>query len=606
MLRKPTLAVFIISSASIIAGLFALTAHEPSQPSAPQPEPTISQADHGEVSSKDEANGSRPYQTSIKQPSPAKSSTSRQVASLAPATQTSVHIANGYMTINDKEYPIRDYEPLMTPNDPAASQAWVASSKLNQAWDVASGSNPTLLAVIDTGVALAHQEFTNRWFSNSGEQGATGQEGISALNCTARGLPVSASCNLVDDDADGIVDEETGPASRENPSRLNCTDQAKPLDKSCNRVDDDLNDYTDDVTGWDFADMDNSVQAGELNPTGSGTTHGTRVAGLAAATGNNGVGIAGVDWQTKILPIQALSDDAQGDTYGVGRAILYAASMRADVINLSLGSVLPDEYVREAIRVATQKGSLVVAAAGNDGCNCMVYPANYPEVLTVGALDGTNPASFSSYGNNLDIMAPGTGIISSSWSAGNPTTAYTSGNAGTSFSAPIISGLMTRLLSQQPTATPLQLIAALTENSDRTGLDSTVSRSNNLGYGKLDAQTATNRMHTARSETQFYRFSNVSLGAALNPVSPLEISQDYQAIYCGTDKPGTTPIYELTKAGSQVFTISPTEAWTAQGDGYSTTPFFNACLSQPHDSISILRDINLNKEFRNINDYLKP
>jgi len=610
MVRKPTIAVFLISSVFIISG-FLVVAGERQQLATPstQPTPSTSQPDNGDstVAADDEPDGSQPYRTSATGPSTPTIAPKVAAKTLAQATTTKLvpSFANGYMTIADKQYPIRNYEPAMTPNDPAAIQPWVTSTKLSQAWDTPAGNTPVLLAIIDTGVALGHQEFANRWFTNAGEQGSTGQEGVSALNCTARGLPISASCNQIDDDGDGLVDEEVGLASRENPSRLNCTDQGKPLDKSCNRVDDDLNDYTDDVTGWDFANMDNSVQAGELNPSGSGTTHGTRVTGVAAATGNNNVGIAGADWHSTILPIQALGDDATGDTYGVGRAILYAASMGADVINISLGSDLPDEYVREAIRIATQQGSLVVASAGNDGCNCMVYPGNYPEVLTVGSLDGTNPASFSSYGSNLDILAPGTGITTSSWSVGNPTSAYTSGNTGTSFSAPLVSGLMARLLSQQPTATPLQLIAALTENTNRTGLASTASRSDSLGYGKLDALAATSRITNANTTTQAYSFNIVSLGRTFSP-GDLEVAGNYQAVYCDTGKLGTTPIYELNKTGNQIFTISPTEAWTAQQDGYTMALFFNVCLTQPQDTADSIRELNLNKEFRNINDYLKP
>ncbi len=203
--------------------------------------------------------------------------------------------------------------------------------------------------MIDAGFALKHQEFANRWYTNSGESGPTNVENPSKLNCTDRGLPVSQSCNLIDDNHDGIVDNETGSTSLQNPSQLNCTDQGLPIDKSCNLVDDDNNGFIDDVRGWDFANNDRSVQAGQTSPNGSGTHHGTYTTGVAAATGNNGVGIAGVDWGTTILPIQALDDSGSGSTISVANAIDYAVARHANVISMSLGSSADDPLVHHPL-----------------------------------------------------------------------------------------------------------------------------------------------------------------------------------------------------------------------------------------------------------------
>lgn len=599
MLRKPKNIIIGVVLVSLIAGLLSL-AHNQLPPVSvpPTSAPAAKQPDKGQVVASDERPESAPYSHTAASPPANPPSKHTTVASTPVKPYVDEPVK--YMTINNKQYPIRTYKATMTPNDPLAGQWWVSNSKMDQAWDIPAGSNETLLAVIDTGIALNHEEFTNRMFKNTGEQGSTASENPSQRNCTDRGLALNASCNLVDDDGDGKVDEESGSLSYENPSRLNCTDQGKPLDKSCNRIDDDLNDYIDDMDGWDFANMDNSPQAGEINPTGIGTTHATRVTGVAAAAGNNNKGVAGVDWSTKILPIQALDDNAIGDTYGVGRAILYAASMGADVINLSLGSDLSDQYVRETIRIASQAGSLVVASSGNDGCSCMVYPANYPEVLSVGALDSNNaPANFSSYGANLDILAPGTSITSANWTAGNPTGAYVSGINGTSYSAPLVSGLMTRLLSQQPTATPLQLIAALTENGNRLTLASTAYRSNTLGFGKVDAQLASSRMASPKTDSQAYELSPVSRGSGLDVNNPLEPTASFRSLYCGTDKLGTTPLFFLSKPGSELYTISQNEVWTAQAAGYSSSIFAYTCLSQPHDAYGSVKSLDIFKEFRN-------
>jgi hypothetical protein len=509
--------------------------------------------------------------------------------------------AEKYVVINNKEYPLRTYKALLTPNDPLAGQWGTANAKLNQAWDTPVGSRQTTLAIIDTGFGLAHEEFTNRWYTNPGESGTTASEAASALNCSARSLPLDAACNLIDDDFDGIIDNETGPTAYQNPSRLNCTAQVRPLNKDCNRLDDDGNGHIDDVRGWDFINNDNSSQAGELNPNGAGTTHGTEVAGVAAATGNNAKGIAGVDWATKIMPLQALDDDGYGDTLSVGRAIFYAADQGADVISLSLGSAFPDPYVEEAVQAAIAKGIVVVAASGNDGCDCIIYPANYPEVVAVGALNTlSQPAGFSSWGDNLDILAPGTQVTSPTWSAANPTGAYASNLAGTSFAAPMVGGLLTRMLSHRTGIAPLQLIAALTENTNRLTLSPSSPRSGVLGYGALDAQQAVLRMVSAKSINQEYSFYPISKGQVLNTVSPAEVPGSYNVYQCDDGRPGTTPVYKLTRNGVIWFSGSWSEINQAVAAGHSATFFAYFCLQQPQDTPQTVRSINLFYEFLNI------
>lgn len=517
------------------------------------------------------------------------------------ATSTTAKTVPKSVMINNKEYPLRTYKTLFMPNDPGASQWWVTNSKLDQAWDIARGGQETVLAIIDTGFALSHEEFNGRWYTSNGESGPAASEQASKLNCTDRGLTLTAACNLIDENSDEIVDNETGYAAYENPSRLNCTAQGKALLKSCNRIDDDANGYVDDVTGWDFSNTDNAPLAGELNPTGAGTTHGTMVAGVAAATGNNAKGVAGADWGTKILPLQALDDDSYGNTLGVGRAIYYAIGQGVDVINLSLGSELPDSYVEEAVRAATAAGIVVVAAAGNDGCDCMLYPANYPEVVAVGALNASSQrASFSSWGENLDIMAPGTAITSATWTSSNATSGYSSSLSGTSFSSPLVAGMMTRLLSQRPSSTPLQLTAAVTESTNRLSLSTDSAHSSQFGFGTLDAYKASARMATTRSSVQVHGLAPVSRGAQLYTSSPAEVSGNYLVYQCESGSVGTTAVYEMTRAGSIFFTVSKAEAAHARDAGYSSSIFTYACLQQPHDSPQAVRTVDLYNDFRNL------
>jgi hypothetical protein len=522
-------------------------------------------------------------------------------ASIGTQPQASVNTVRRQVTIGDKLYPLRTYKPQLMPNDPSANQWWVAQTKMDLAWDVPAGAKQTTLAIIDSGFALQHEEFANRWYANNGESGTAASEAVSSLNCSARSLPVSASCNLRDDDYDGIVDNETGAAAHENPSRLNCSDQGRALDKGCNRIDDDGNGYIDDSRGWDFSNNDNLPQAGEYNPAGAGTTHGTRTAGIAAATGNNGKGMAGADWNTKILPIQALDDDSYGDTLSVGRSIYYAINRGADVISLSLGSDAPDDYVRQAVDAALAAGIIVVAASGNDGCDCIVYPANYPETVAVGALNASSqPATFSSYGANLDILAPGVNMTSADWQSTNQTTSYVSGINGTSFATPMVAGMLSRLKSRQPAATPAQLYAALTENVNRLGL--TVPRDARLGFGALNASAAVNRMVAPNAGQSVNAFTPVSKGNKLMPGTPVEPINGALVYDCTPGITGTTPIHELTKSGAQFFSMSEVEKQLAVNQGYGSGLLAYVCLAQPHDTPVVMHAINIYREFRNIND----
>jgi hypothetical protein len=544
----------------------------------------------GEVVADDEPDGAQPKQIALDPDAPTVAVVVPEAHVEAPGTR--------YVMINNKQYPLRTYQPLALPNDPLANQWWVGNAQFEPVWSAPRGSNETLLAVIDSGFAMQHEEFSGRWHENVSEMGATISENPSSLNCTDQMLPLTATCNLIDDDFDGTVDNEMGPALYENPSQRNCTDQAIALDKQCNNVDDDGNGYADDVTGWDFINNDQSPQAGELNPSGEGTIHGTNVAGVAAATGNNAKGIAGSDWGTKILPIQALDDDAYGDTLSVGRSIYYAIQQGADVINISLGTLFPDLYVREALEAATAAGIVVVASSGNDGCDCVLYPARYPEVVAVGALDTTSDyAEFSSWGAALDLLAPGTNITSATWLPGNGTSAYVSGLEGTSFSSPMVAGMITRLLSHQPTATPLQVRGGITETLNRLNLPAANAHSTRYGFGTLHAQRAVQRMTVPQTPASTYAFRPVQTGSYLDPGQPTEAVGQYSVHQCPTGTP-TTAVYELWKANRHFFSISQVEVRNAIAQAHSAAFISYACIKQPHDTAGAIKQINLFKEFR--------
>ncbi len=331
-----------------------------------------------------------------------------------------VQTARGKVTRPNLEYHVQ-----YTPNDAVQSQWYTDKISAPATWDKSTGSAETTVAVIDTGFALNHNELFDRWEINTAEYGNG---------------------------------------------------------KESNNVDDDGNGYVDDWRGWDFYHRDNNPNAGSTNTSGSGVSHGTSTSGLVGAAGNNSVGVASVNWQTRILPLQALDDDGVGYTLTVAAAMRYAVDRGVDVISLSLGTSSPDETIKDEIDYATANNVLVVAAAGNDGCNCMVYPANYSEVLSVGATDQNDSvASFSSYGANLDVVAPGSGsIVAPRWIAGDQQNSYSSSLYGTSFSTPIVSGLAALLKSLNSNYTPVALTALIKNNAD-------VLSSTRSGAGRVNA-----------------------------------------------------------------------------------------------------------------------
>jgi subtilisin family serine protease len=181
-----------------------------------------------------------------------------------------------------------------------------------------------------------------------------------------------------------------------------------------NGVDDDNNGYVDDLHGWDFADDDNHPEA----PVDS-HGHGTHVAGIIGAVGNNGVGVVGVCWQVSIMPLRFITAADYGTTEDAIDAIRYAAENGADVINLSWGGSGYSQALKDEIDAAGLAGALVVCAAGNDGNNLddvKTYPASFDSanVLSVGASDADDePAWFTNYSDSLvDVAAPGSDILS--------------------------------------------------------------------------------------------------------------------------------------------------------------------------------------------------
>jgi subtilisin family serine protease len=215
------------------------------------------------------------------------------------------------------------------------------------------------------------------------------------------------------------------------------------------------------------------------------SSHGTHVAGVIAALGNNGEGTAGIAWRSKILPIKVLDSKGLGPDAAVSKGIIYAVENKARVINLSSGTPYQSRLLDEAVRFAERRGVLVVAAAGNTGDkgNEVIYPAAYSTVMAVGATDEKDGAPpFSQRQPYVAISAPGVDVPGPAWrDAGNgPYILHT----GTSAAAPHVSGLAALLLSIKSDLTPQQLRETITGTADEVNPRSGGSF---LGAGRINA-----------------------------------------------------------------------------------------------------------------------
>lgn len=225
---------------------------------------------------------------------------------------------------------------------------------------------------------------------------------------------------------------------------------------------------------------------------GAARDHGTIAAGLIAARPDNGLDIAGLGWDTVVLPVEVLDDCGAGTTSAVAGGIRWAAARGADVINLSLTAARKDPTVSAAIADARAAGALVVAAAGNQGSTEEVWPAADLGVVGVAAtgLPGTTGedrlAPFSNRGHWVDIAAPGVDVIGLR-RVGGSTNALdgTSRASGTSFAAPIVSAAAALVMAEHPELTPEQVVERLAESAVQIpGAGSEVL------WGRLDAAGA--------------------------------------------------------------------------------------------------------------------
>ncbi len=218
-----------------------------------------------------------------------------------------------------------------------------------------------------------------------------------------------------------------------------------------NGIDDDKNGYVDDTRGWDFVDnagfncISSEDCSGEDNNPMDVNSHGTHVSGIIAANQNNNVGISGIAPKAKIMALRAgysTGASAYLTTSDIIQAVTYAIDNDADVINMSFaGSEL--DVLDDILDLANSVGIVLIAAAGNNGSSTPTYPAALPQVIAVGSIaDNDTKSSFSNYGTWVDIVAPGSWIMST-----NPGSKYGI-KSGTSMAAPHVAGIAALIKSK--------------------------------------------------------------------------------------------------------------------------------------------------------------
>ena len=325
------------------------------------------------------------------------------------------------------------------PNDPFFSQEWYLERiGIPKAWETSVGSSEVIVAVLDSGVDLDHLDLVGNLWTNPGEIPGDGR-------------------------------------------------------------DNDNNGYVDDLHGWDFVGND-----ADPRPDLSGSydeaaaSHGTLIAGIIGAVTNNGEGVAGINWNVRILPVRMLDAEGTGDATEATKAVAYARAAGADVINLSFTGLERDEVFFQALEEAARSGTVIVAAVGNTsggGTNLdekSIYPAcfvasdGFDPVIGVAATDKDDrKASFSNYGAACtDLAAPGTDLIGAMAEG-----AYGGLWSGTSLAAPMVSGAAALLKAVYPSLTAEQTKTILQLSVEPVQLNEDGS-SVPTGAGRLNAAQA--------------------------------------------------------------------------------------------------------------------
>ncbi|HEY9855748.1 MAG TPA: S8 family peptidase [Stenomitos sp.] len=219
--------------------------------------------------------------------------------------------------------------------------------------------------------------------------------------------------------------------------------------------------------------------------------HGTHVAGIIAASANNGTGVVGIAPEAKVMPVKVLSADGSGSDADVADGITWAADHGAQVLNMSLGGPGESQVLEDAVNYALKKGVAVIAAMGNDGTNEMSYPAAYPGVVAVGATDSKDQtADFSQWGEWISVAAPGVQILSTfpTYQVNLNDYGFPQSYAtldGTSMASPAVAGLAALVKARYGSLTPAQLKSRLEAGADKVA--GVTAFDPHYGFGRVNA-----------------------------------------------------------------------------------------------------------------------
>ena len=318
------------------------------------------------------------------------------------------------------------------PNDSYYVNQQLELVKAQEAWDETVGSKFVKVAIIDSGIAFDHPDLQNNIYLNKNE----------------------------------IPD---------------------------NGIDDDNNGYIDDYRGWDFVDAPEMGEIGlgdfvqQDNFPNDENWHGTHIAGIIGADSNNNLGICGINWNVSLMILRAgfrttnaggfLQDD------DAAAAIIYAADNGANVINMSWGDSNFSQIISDACQYAYDKGTILVAAAGNKPVPGIAYPARLSTTISVGAVNANlTIAGFSSFGPHLDIVAPGVNILSTYDPSQENIYQEMS---GTSMATPFVTGGIALYLSEYPNTSQEQIKTKLFDSARDLG---DVGFDSYYGNGLIDLQ----------------------------------------------------------------------------------------------------------------------
>lgn len=339
------------------------------------------------------------------------------------------------------------------PDDPnlPAQAPFLSQIDAHLAWDHTVGSHDTVVAVIDTGADIKHDDLSKNVWINK----------------------------------------------KEIPG---------------NNIDDDKNGYVDDVSGWNFVDNNNDVRTSVFDTEGDfeAVRHGTVISGLIGAVGNNGRDGTGLNWEVSIMPLRAIDSSGTGAYSDLVHAVQYAMDNGADVISMSFTGTHNNQILKNVLYQAYQRGIVIVAAAGNHAHDVSgnlnlepVYPACYDQgdsenwIITVGSVDlNDRESTFSNFGDCVDIMAPGEGIYSIE--RYDPVQGFTNAFGGewrgTSFSAPLVAGAAALIKSFRPNLSAKEVFLTLLKTADSIEAVSVSTDSNpgRLNIGSALAALASN------------------------------------------------------------------------------------------------------------------